>query len=443
MNAVLRDRISYCSAIALGLGVSTGHPIGIVAGAAMPFACFAPATRKAGFKSAFGYYLAALWPIIPGLDRYMRQPGTRITPIAAWLFTAIVLSIPWAIGWTSDRIHYIWRAPLPLLATVVPPLGVIGLASPLVSAGYIFPGTDWAGLAAVVLLPGIVLCSLALSLRRRCVVLGFSAGFCIGFTIAAPPDHSQTPPDWIAVNTHFGDVSQPFQEFPAAQFIQQRAAGSSARVLIFPEAVVPRWSEATEAFWRRPLDLCRTRGQVLAIGAGLPARNGLPSGDREKPSDLRSYDFGAALEVLKSMETSRDVHGTASLNERSNPPRARIDNMMLLLGAESAAFYQRVPVPIGMWQPFSRVSVPLRLRAPGVLEIDHQRAAVLICYEQLLTFPVLASMLQHPTVIVGISNTFWVEHTTIPRYQARAMRGWARLFRLGPPRRTRITRHPK
>jgi hypothetical protein len=48
----------------------------------------------------------------------------------------------------------------------------------------------------------------------------------------------------------------------------------------------------------------------------------------------------------------------------------------------------------------------------------------------MLTFPILASMLRHPTVIVGISNTFWVDGTPIPRYQATALRGWARLFGL-------------
>ena len=103
---------------------------------------------------------------------------------------------------------------------------------------------------------------------------------------------------------------------------------------------------------------------------------------------------------------------------------------MLIVGAESATFYQRVPVPLGMWRPFDRISVPVRLEGPGVFAIDHQRAAVLICYEQLLTFPILASVLEHPAVIVGISNTFWVDHTTIPVYQANAMRSWAKLFRL-------------
>jgi hypothetical protein len=99
------------------------------------------------------------------------------------------------------------------------------------------------------------------------------------------------------------------------------------------------------------------------------------------------------------------------------------------VGAESATFYQRIPVPVGMWRPFTWTSAALRLTAPGILNIDHQRAAVLICYEQLLTFPILASMLQQPTV-VGISNTFWVDGTPIPRYQANALHAWARLFRL-------------
>jgi hypothetical protein len=175
-------------------------------------------------------------------------------------------------------------------------------------------------------------------------------------------------------------------------------------------------------FWHQSLDRCRTRGQILAIGAGLPdkpARN-----DRERVTDLRTYDFGEAIEVLKSGSTRTTYRPTRS------PISERIDNTMILVGAESATFNQRVPVPVGMWRPFSKGSVPLHLTAPGVLVIDQQRAAVLICYEQMLTFPILASMLQHPTVIVGISNTFWVDHTTIPRFQANALRAWAKLFRL-------------
>jgi predicted amidohydrolase len=270
-----------------------------------------------------------------------------------------------------------------------------------------------------------------LSFRRRCVALSFVIGFCIGISIDGrffPPSRTAPPRGWIAVNTHFGDVSQPFREYPAAQFIQQKAAESPARVLIFPEAVVPRWSEATEAFWRQSLDRCQARGQILAIGAGLPARTALPKDERERLSDLRSYNFGAAIAALQTMDSPRSTQGGALSNDLLKSRQEPTDNTMLIVGAESMAFYQRVPVPLGMWRPFNRISVPIRLNAPGVLAIDHQRVAVLICYEQMLTFPILASMLQHPTVIVGISNTFWVDHTTIPRYQATALRGWAKLF---------------
>jgi hypothetical protein len=422
MNTRLRDRLSLCSAVAIGLGVSTGHPLGIISAAGMPLACLTPATRKAAFKSTLGYYITALCPMVPGLDRYIGQSTTLLIPLTLWIFTAILLSVPWTVAWTSDRLHFLWRAPLALVATIVPPLGIIGLASPLIAAGYLFPGTGWTGLAAVVLLPGIVLSTQALSLRRRCVVLGFAVGFCIGVAVDGrffPRGAAELPRGWVAVDRHFGDVSQPFRDYPAAQFIQQKASETSARALLFPGPIVPRWSEATETFRRQSLDRCRTRGQILAMGAGLPVKADPARDDRERLTDRRSCDFAGAIEALRRMDPLRAIHGRVFSNDLMKSTPEPIDNV-----------YQRVPVPVGMWRPFNRISVPLRLNAPAVIAIEHQRAAVLIWYEQMLTFPILAPMLQHPTALVGISNTFWVNHTTIPRYQATALQGWAQLFRL-------------
>jgi hypothetical protein len=419
MNKRYKDRLLLCSSIALGLGVSTGCPLGMVIAAGMPLACLAAGTRKAAVRSAFAYYAAALWAMIPGLEAYWKSEP--LIPLLLWIFTALLLSLPWTVAWTCHRVQYLWRAPLALVATIVPPLGIVGLASPLMGAGYLSPGAGWTGLAIVALLPGMLLSMQSLRLRARGVVIGLAAGVCIACHVSYSGD-AKPPSGWMAINTDLGDVSKPFQDFAAARFIQEKAAETSARVLIFPESVVPRWSEATEAFWHQSIDRCRTRGQILAIGAGLPdkpLRN-----DRERLNDLRTYDFGEAIEVLK-LGSMRTIHGPTR-----SPLSERVDNALLLVGAESATFNQRVPVPVGMWRPFSKGSVPLHLTAPGVLVIDQQRAAVLICYEQMLTFPILASMLQHPTVIVGISNTFWVDHTTIPRYQANALRAWAKLFHL-------------
>jgi len=418
MNAQHIERLLLCIAIATGLGMSTGHPAGMVAAAGMPLVCLMPGTRKAAFRSAFGYYLAALWPIVPGIERYLGQSKT-VLAVMLWALAAILLSTPWTIAWTSKRTLYIWRAPAALFATVIPPLGIIGLASPLTGAGYLFPGTGWAGLAAVALLPGILLSMRSSIWRLRTVAL--AAALSAASYLLYPGD-TQPPTGWIAFNTHFGDLSQPFRDFEAAQFIQQQADESSAQVLIFPEAVVPRWSKATEAFWRQSLVRRRKRGQILAIGAGLPATP--TKNDREHLSDLSSYDFGEAIAVLNGIDSS-------AIHLRSRSPRPEpIDNTLLIVGAESATFYQRVPVPIGMWRPFGRTSVPIRLSQPGVLAIDHERAAVLICYEQMLTFPILVSMFEHPTVIVAISNTFWVDATTIPLYERTAVFAWAKLFQL-------------
>jgi hypothetical protein len=283
-------------------------------------------------------------------------------------------------------------------------------------------------------LPGIILSTAALSFRRRCLVVCFVIEFAIGIAVEDqlfPPGPVEAPIGWTAVNTTFGDVSEPFRDFAASEFIQQKSADLAARVLIFPEAVVPRWSDATKLFWQKSLDRARARGQILALGAGLPAAQARTAQDyREELHELRSLDFAAAIDALKSADKPHANYGIAPATDAIKQYAEPIDNTMVIVGAESGTFYQRVPVPVGMWRPFSRTSVPVRFASPGVIAIDRQRTAVLICYEQMITWPILASMLQHPTVIVGISNTFWVDHTSIPRYQSSALRGWAKLFRL-------------
>jgi hypothetical protein len=283
-------------------------------------------------------------------------------------------------------------------------------------------------------LPGIILSTAALSFRRRCVVVCFVIGFVIGTVVEGQlfPSRPVTAPiGWTAVNTSFGDVSQPFQDFAASEFIQEKSTELTARVLIFPEAVVPRWSDATKLFWQQALERARARGQIIALGVGLPAAQARTAQDyREELHELGALDFAAAIDVLKSANKPHANYRIAPAPDSIKPHAEPTDNAMMIVGAESGTFYQRVPVPVGMWRPFSRTSVPVRLAGPGVIAIDRQRTAVLICYEQMITWPILASMLQRPTVVVGISNTFWVDHTSIPRYQSSALRGWAKLFRL-------------
>jgi hypothetical protein len=82
-----------------------------------------------------------------------------------------------------------------------------------------------------------------------------------------------------------------------------------------------------------------------------------------------------------------------------------------------------------MWKPLSGDGVPLNLLGPGTISVQGQRAAVLLCYEQLLVWPFLSSMLEHPTVLVTAANDYWAD-TPIPEVQEVSTKSWARLFGL-------------
>jgi apolipoprotein N-acyltransferase len=108
---------------------------------------------------------------------------------------------------------------------------------------------------------------------------------------------------------------------------------------------------------------------------------------------------------------------------------ARYYNALIAKGEESqTVYYQRIPVPLGMWKPLSHQGAPLNLFGPGTISVQNQRAAVLICYEQLLIWPFLSSAFEHPTVLLTASNDYWAKRTPIPEVQKASASSLARLF---------------
>lgn len=151
------------------------------------------------------------------------------------------------------------------------------------------------------------------------------------------------------------------------------------------------------------------------VGAGLASKTNRSS------LSIPAYDFRAAINELKVSRSQ--FRSTIELDKSDS-----YENALVIRGSQSGAIFQRIPVPLGMWHPFGKLGVPLQPFAPGVTQIRDQRAAVLICYEQLLTWPVLVSMLQRPTIILAVANDYWVEGTPIPRWQTIGVHTWARLF---------------
>jgi len=173
--------------------------------------------------------------------------------------------------------------------------------------------------------------------------------------------------------------------------------------------VVPRWTRSTDLFWKPTIDTLRQNGKVVVIGALMP--ESLP---------LSNTDIHAAIDLL------RTAHEAQPIPRQAEPYSYR--NVAIIRGTQSGIFFQRVPVPVSVWKPFSRGGAPLDLGGPAVLELGGERAALLICYEQVIPWTVLTAALAHPTLFVGMSNDHWATRTPIRQWQALCLRAWSRLF---------------
>lgn len=326
--------------------------------ALMPWFVFRQRTRMRAAAAAFTYFAVASAPIPWITD----GPAIGI----GLLFTAsAILTLPWIALWRGDGAQRYWRIPAALLLSAIPPIGIIGWASPLIAAGLLFPGTGLTGLAATAIAEA----------NWTVFPKTVAAGILAANLLFHPPDR---PLGIQAFNT--ADSADPFEKEESARIAVHDA---NSNLAILPEGAVRRWTEATEAYWANTINHLKTSHQTALIGAGIP----IPNSDQ-------------------------------------------FHNSVITIGTSPAArFDQRIPIPIGMWKPFGPADgVPLNLTGPGTMKLGKHRLAILICYEQLLIWPMVHSALEKPTLIVGISNATWTKHTHIPTAQEACLQAWSRLF---------------
>jgi len=363
----------------------SGHLATIPLSLLAPLFLYHAQSRLHSYATLFCYYIGASWPLIPGASTFFGTRGNIVEGLFVCLSASALLALPAALLFTKNRTVCPFAITAMFLLTALPPLGIIGWASPLLSAGVLFPGTGWLGLmGTLALIPPLGRFPL-----RTAAAVTILALLANGFY--EPP---ALPSGWKAINTEFGGAGQAdpdfLVEFNAYQQMQDTIRQSNARVLLFPEHVVTQWNEATEAFWQGSLESLSERHATLLIGVGLPRPQG------------------------RSFTAARPYYNVLIARGQKTP----------------TVYYQRIPVPIAMWKPFSTDGVPLNLFGPGAISVQDQNAAVLICYEQLLVWPFLSSEFQHPTILITVANDYWAKRTPIPRIQNACVSSLARLFRL-------------
>ena len=339
----------------------------------MPSLWAAAESRWVAGLVVLGYQLGATWGLPGGVMTFY---GTFLAlGVLLWVVAALVVAATWAWFWKPTKAARPWWMPFPLIVTALPPIGVLGWVHPINAAGALFPGLGWLGIA------GAVFVAVGLSvvpkgwLAISPLVLVLWAGL-----VARP---AKSLPGWQGLDTKelfgHGEVDSG-RDLKRAMTLPKLAAATPDRVIVLPESIGGLWFEVPEAFWRE--GLASSGDKTVLLGAEIG------EGD------------GRSANILLS------VNRTGS----------------------KVIYRQRMPVPLTMWRPWASDGTHAYWFETPVVDVAGERAAVLICYEQVIVWPILFSMADRPTVVVAIANDWWSGRSTIPGIQRNCVLAWCRLF---------------
>ncbi len=374
-SRVLQAILFVAGGTATGAIGWSGHPLTFALGIAFPALwAFAPTRRVAGLV-ALAHFLGASRGLPVGASIFF---GAQLAiGLGLWLAASLMFVAVHTALWTSRGG---WRRPVRYaIAAVlmsVPPFGIVGWAHPITAAGILFPGWAWFGLAATTAL------LVAMTTRVWPIAAGVAA---LAFAWSASTWTLPVEPEgWRGIDTRFrfeasGQYADYHQQVGTIRLVEA-AAGDGAHVAILPESAMGLWSATTERLWTREL---------------------------------------SSLDIV--------VNGGAAIVDPLG-----YDNVMFGVSGKGAEilYRERMPVPVSMWQPWTTGGAHARFFANPIFEFGGLKVAPLICYEQLIIWPVVQSMLHAPDVIVATGNAWWTGDTNIVGIQRSSAQAWASLFGL-------------
>lgn len=350
----------------------------------------APSRLIAAAVSA-GYFLAASRGLPQGVANFYSSdlwPGVLFWVAASTSFVFVHAAL-WRNRWSQDAtgkrgadVARALRYLVSMVLTGLPPFGITGWAHPLTAAGVLFPGWGWWGLFA-----------LTAGLLVMTTRFGPAAAITLGafwLWSAATWTPLNLAEGWRSVDLELGqnlgrDGSLAYQRDLIATVRQTIASHPNTHVIVLPESALGFWTPTVERLWREGL-----HGSDVIVVAGA-----------------------AVIEA------------------------EGYDNVLVALSADEAKilYRERMPVPVSMWQPWLRWTgqgggASAHFFANPVVGGADIRIAPLICYEQLILWPSLQSMLHSPDVIVAVGNGWWTEGTSIVAIQRASVTAWAKLFGL-------------
>lgn len=355
----------------------SGHVLLLPAAAAFPILWSLTRTRWQAAAVSAAYFLAASRSLPQGAANFYALdiwPGLLLWLAASSSFVAVHSAL-----WTDGEE---WQKPLRYLAActalAIPPFGILGWAHPITAAGVLFPGWGWSGLAAMAAGLGLMTTWLRPAAAMAMTVL--SLWSVAGWTKPIPPA------SWIGVDLELGaSLGREAGLHRQRQLIGIARGHPPGTTIVLPESALGFWTPTVARLWQAGLG-----ETAVTVIAGATIING---------------------------------HG--------------YDNALVKISAEASEvlYRERMPVPGSMWQPWRRLlgdggSAGAHFFANPVVDAGGTKVAALICYEQLLVWPVLQSVLHRPNAIVVVGNGWWTTGTSIIDIQRSSSEAWARLFDL-------------
>jgi len=358
----------------------SGHVLLLPVAVAFPLLWSLARTRLQAAALSAAYFLAASRGLPQGVANFYDQdicPGLLLWLVASSAFVAIH-----AVLWTDRKG---WQRPLRYLAAccamAVPPFGILGWAHPITAAGVLFPGYGWWGLVAMAAGLGVM------TTRYRPAVLAM-AGLWLWSAAQWTPLILRAP--WTGIDLEMGASLGREAGLQGQQdLIDIARRHPPGTTVVLPESALGFWTPTVARFWQKGLT-----GTDITVIAGAALIDG------------RGYD-----------------------------------NVLVTISAQRAEvlYRERMPVPGSMWQPWrswmgdgngSEGGARAHFFANPVVEVGTAKVAPLICYEQLLVWPVLQSAFHQPEAIVAVGNGWWTAGTSIIDIQQASSEAWARLFDL-------------
>jgi apolipoprotein N-acyltransferase len=342
-------------------------------------------SRASAFVFMLGYYLAGARDVPVVVGRFF--PNLNIGfGSGVWIAHATLLAFVWCLAWPKHKVPrqaVFLRSIIVLVLLAMPPIGIIGWLSPMLVAGQLFPGWGYGGAGLAM----VLLAFMAVAARRKVdsrVVAGVFAGF-IALSSCANLLYQPlaVPAGWTAINTRYGE----FPDNPTAGYERHQALiadvkrrlDAGDKFIVLPEEVAGKWRPATEFWWNEIAASAKTSGAIVLIGADL-------------------FDG----------------------------PQFR--DSLLVRGATEGHIASRQPIPIGLWRPWAKGSAIADWTQSGVMQLRGHQVAFSFCYEDLLVWPMMASMWHRPSVIISVANNWFGEGLSEPDIQRQSIESMARLF---------------